>query len=46
MASHEAQRTEITPAVDVWIGTKEAVFEYYTHLSIPAQKLKEEEAQK
>ena len=32
VASHEAQRTEITPAVDIWIGTKEAVFEYYTHL--------------
>ena len=32
MASYEAQRTEITPAVDVWIGTKEAVFECYTHL--------------
>ena len=33
MASNEAQGTEITPAVDVWIGTKEAVFECYTHLS-------------
>ena len=32
MASYEAQRTEITPTVEVWIGTKEAVFEYYTQL--------------
>ena len=32
MASYGAQRTEITPALGIWVGIREAIFAYCTHL--------------